>query len=383
MKIKVVHVIDGLGWAGMEQMVASLVCRIDKSKFEVTLLSELPMKDSVKEQADLLRDNGVNVYFLQKSEKKKFLVFDYYRIFRKINPQIVHSHSGAGRDSCLAAILAGVPCRFHTEHGKVFLTNTFREKTTNRLLSRLRHKTIAVSDDLNIFLSNYLKESKNKIITIHNGIDTNKFHPLQAERISKKELGVSDKELLIIAVGRINPVKDYETLIKAAAELKNAIKEKCMFKFLIVGPETIDAYSDEGTLPHLRDLVVRLRIKENIIFLGKRNDIPELLALSDIFVQTSISEGLSMSILEAMCSALPVVATDVGGNKEVIEHGKTGYLAESKDYKGIARNLTSLLVNEQLREKMASESRERVLKHFSSEQMTKKYEKLYMSSIHA
>lgn len=376
---KVVHVIDGLGWAGMEQMVKELVLSLDKKLFHVVLLSEMPMKESVREQVAMLKKNDVEVIFLQEEKARRFVALDYAKIFKKLRPRIVHSHSGVWRDCCLGAVMASVPALFHTEHGRVFLDDNIRARLTHRILSRFRTRVIAVSDELKTFLREQVGLPENKLITIYNGVDTQKFTPGKHSSRLRKGLGMTEEDVFVAAVGRITPVKDYETMVRAVHETKKRLDSRG-FKLLIAGPETYDKATDSGTMGRLKELSKELDIEDQVVFLGKRDDIPALLSEADIFVQTSVTEGLSMAILEAMASALPVVATNVGGNGEIIDHGSTGYLVEPGNPKSVAGALTELIQDKPLRERMGKNGREKVLKGFSLEHMTRKYEELYRSA---
>lgn len=378
--IRVVHVMDGLGWAGMEQMVKSLVCHIDKSKFNVILLSEIPMKESVRGQVAELNQKGVEVLFLQDKGTKKFVAMDYYRLFRRIHPYVVHSHSGVWRDSCIGAMLARVPHIFHTEHGRVILDQNTRSKLTHRYLSFFRDKIIPVSEELRQFLSKEVGIPERKLMTIHNGIDPGKYMPLKRNPEMRRRLGLEEDQLLIMAVGRINPVKDYPTLIRATYETKKALGDKRGFKLAIVGPETQDHLSGGGVMDDLHTLCNELGVSNEINFLGKRDDIPELLAQADIFIQTSLTEGLSMSIMEAMSCELPLVATNVGGNRELILDGETGLLVKSRDPRSVSGGLEKLILDENLRRKMGLNGRKRIIEEFSLDVMTHKYESLYLSA---
>ncbi|MBC2733186.1 MAG: glycosyltransferase [Desulfobacteraceae bacterium] len=379
--ISIVHVIDGLGWAGMEHMVASLVRCIDKKRFKVTLLSEIPMRDSVVEQAAFLEKEGVRVRFLQKHHRKKFLAIEYARFFNDLKPQVVHSHSGVWRDSCIGAVLAKVPLLFHTEHGRVFLDDNRRTRLTHRILTQFRSGIISVSDELRQFLIEEVHLPVAKVITIQNGIDTDKYMPGNYKSRLRDELGISPETVIVMAVGRINPVKDYETLVHAVSLVKHFLPNNMEFKTVIVGPETRDHLTGGGLLDRLRELSRKFNVEKNLIFLGKRTDVQELLRVADIFVQTSLTEGLSMSIMEAMSTALPTVVTDVGGNRELVEHRVTGFLTHRKDPESIANALLKLIEDDEMRVSMGKKARNCIVEKFSLQAMTKKYEDLYMESL--
>jgi glycosyltransferase involved in cell wall biosynthesis len=204
------------------------------------------------------------------------------------------------------------------------------------------------------------------VFPIINGVDTEKFRPdIGAGQSCRKELGIKADEMVIGSVGRLAPVKDYPTFLRAAA---TALAKIPGSKLLLVG--------DGASRQELEDLAVTLGINDRVIFAGARKDIPALLNAMDIFVLPSISEGLSNTILEAMSTGISVIATDVGGNAEIIINNETGALTPVSDHIKLANEILSM-ADERKRALMGCKGRNRVLEYFSIQRMVSDYEKLY------
>ena len=144
-------------------------------------------------------------------------------------------------------------------------------------------------------------------------------------------------------------------------------------KLLIVGDGPLKA--------ELTNYVQHLGIKEKILFLGERDDIPQLLSIFDIFALSSLSEGISLVLLEAMAAGLPIVATDVGGNGELIEEGENGFLVPSQDIGAMSNGLKKILDNDGLRQKISEANRKKAILEFGIERMCREYEALYESQL--
>ncbi|MCK4400870.1 glycosyltransferase family 4 protein, partial [bacterium] len=208
-----------------------------------------------------------------------------------------------------------------------------------------------------------------KFEVIYNGVDLDfwqKNIPSQKVIVEKKiKLGLLENDKVIAAIGRLHPQKGHEYLLRAARKIITRMKN---LKILIVG--------DGPMRDSLESLSERLGIKENVVFTGKRNDIKDILYLSDISVISSIREGFSNVVLESMACGKPVVATDVGGNKEIIINGENGFIVSSGDEDALADRILTLAGNEELTKKMGLATKETV-KNFSLSRMAYKTEKLY------
>ncbi|MBI1923530.1 glycosyltransferase [Candidatus Poribacteria bacterium] len=299
------------------------------------------------------------------------ITIQLWRVFKQEKPHIVHTHAwGTLCEGVIAAKLAGVPVIVHGEHGTI----ECRKKNIwiQRLLWGATDQVLSVSDMLRKELATEIGFPLEKIKPIINGVDTQKFSVFSNKERLKNTLGKSPDDVVIGTVGRLVPVKDYSTFLKALQILLKAGKE---FHAIFVGDGPLNG--------ELQCLANELRLSKNVTFLGNRHDIPDLLNTMDIFVLTSLHEGISNTILEAMACGLPVVATNVGGTPEIVEDGKTGILVSVQNPDELAGVIEILIENKELRGKMGKQGRRRVEENFSLERMVKNYEGLYLSLVWA
>lgn len=194
------------------------------------------------------------------------------------------------------------------------------------------------------------------------GIDTEKQHNLVIDVEKKKsEFGITG-ECILLSVGELNQNKNHETIIKALSMTNSPIK------YIICGKGERLAY--------LTGLVNRLELEDKVIFAGYRNDVDELLKMSDIFCFPSYREGLSVALMEAMASGLPIICSDIRGNVDLVESGKGGYLSDSTDVEGFAENIQKLISDENFRKKMG-ESNIRYIQKFGIEKVNNQMKAIY------
>ncbi len=214
-----------------------------------------------------------------------------------------------------------------------------------------------------------------RISVIYNGIDPAQFRSAAGEdkadvdkirRETREELGIKPDTPVVLHVARMHPVKDH---ITGLAAMVNVVREIPDAQLLLAG--------DGVERRRLEAKANEFGIKDNVKFLGVREDVPRLMAATDVFMLCSVSEGISVTLLEAMAAGKPIAATDVGGNSEVVGHGSAGFLSKRGNSAELGKNLLSLLRNPSLRTKAGRAGRDRLLKQFSQEQMHTAYTKLY------
>lgn len=289
-------------------------------------------------------------------------------IVRKHKIELIHAHEFMMNVyGTMAGLLTGTPV-VATLHGKNYFWVKPRRRIAYRFVSRFS-KMVAVSEDLKNFLAERAGVSKNRIITLYNGIDCKTYDgELSPGKIAsvKESLSIPPDSPVIGTVGMLAPVKDHETLLATAVRV---ILERPEAIFLIVG--------DGPLKDRLKDLAYRSNIEKNVRFTGFRKDIPDLLQIMDVYICSSESEGLSLSILEAMAAGIPIVATNVGGNPEIVLEGETGFLVPTKDPEALASKINLLLNDQLLARKIGENGRQRVYEKFSIEQMVNSYQLLY------
>jgi glycosyltransferase involved in cell wall biosynthesis len=243
---------------------------------------------------------------------------------------------------------------------------TLFQKTACRLADRVIANSTAVRDWLV-----GLGLNENDIDVIPNGIEVPHAQPRCTDFPIRRELGIAEAAPVVAVVSRLNPKKGIEFFLEAVAAVRNRLPEA---RFLIVG----GSYFDPKYQPELERLASDLGLGDRIIFTGERNDIPKLLREVNLSVLPSLSEGLSNSLLEAMAAGLPVVATNVGGNPEVVHHDRTGLLVPPKDPGALTDAMVRILQSQSLARQFGEAGFERVKNQFSLAATVRRTEELYM-----
>ncbi len=364
MRPHVVHVVHWLRLAGLENGVVNLIrCLHDRFRHTVICIADTGVL-----AARLPPE--VRVIDFSTVVAREFLLFRLVRVFRELRPDIVHSRNWGTIDSVLAAWLAGVPVRIHGEHGRTAVDpggQNRRRKIIRRLVSPLVSRFVTVSDDLREWLISDVGIAADKVICIHNGVDVARFAGGQFG-LGRRSADLSHNDLVVGAVGRLDPVKDHRTLLEAFARIRG---RRPQWRLTIIG---------EGELrAQLEARAAKADLKGAVDLLGERSDVPEALRDLNIFVISSIAEGLSNTVLEAMATGLPIVATRTGGNPELVEDGVNGMLVPVGDVDALAIALSTYLHDPALAARHGGASRRRAVERFSLERMALDYEKLYLS----
>jgi glycosyltransferase involved in cell wall biosynthesis len=203
-----------------------------------------------------------------------------------------------------------------------------------------------------------------QITTIHNGVDLDRFRP-RDRSAARARLDLPTGATVVGTVGRMLPVKDHDTLLSALARIRSS------------GTHVITVMAGNGPLEgHLRRRAADLRL--DVRFLGSRPDIEDVLPACDIYVSSSVSEGLSNTILEAMATGIPVVATRVGGTDELVQDGLTGVLVPAADPAALAEAIESVVTQPAMRRDMGLSSRARAERLFGLDRMVQNYERVYL-----
>ena len=366
-KIKLVHVIPSMNTGGRESVVLHILDHLNRDRFDVRVMC-LSNEGSLY---DHFISKNVPIYFLRKNAGFTPRVYlKLYRHFTKNDYHIVHSHNpGAFLYGAVAAKLAGTPVIINSEHGYGNIIS-WRKKAAESFLMNTVYKTLAVSKELRDTLSSRPFVRKDKIQVLYNGIDSEKINSFSHRDEIRKTFGVYESQLVIGTVGRLATVKDHETLIRCFKLIYEVFSQS---KLVIVG---------EGPEKNkLRSLVTELGLSDKVLFTGERRDVPALLSGMDIFVLSSISEGTSITLLEAMAAGIPVVATSVGGNKEVIENGVTGLLIPPKDPEMMAEAIHTLFSDKMMAQSFSAAGKKMVAEKFSIKNMVRTLENLYEASV--
>ncbi|MBM7855889.1 glycosyltransferase involved in cell wall biosynthesis [Desulfohalotomaculum tongense] len=368
-KIKVLHLIRPAA-GGMKKHLLDLVRLSDRSLYQVE--AAVPHDCVFKQE---LRETGVNILSIPLKGDISPLwdwqaVWQLARYLKEQKVTILHSHgSKAALVGRMAALIANTPVVLFTVHNSIFYEEwpQWKKKlmaAAENILAKRTDKIITVSNQLRDQIIRLEKIPEEKIVTIYNGIDVSKIKC----RVNKfklfKTLGLPPLGRLVGVAARLAPQKGVEYFLKAASLLK-----EYQANFVVIG---------EG--PLRRELMAEaknLGLKNRVFFVGYRNDIERVLPGIDIFVLPSVTEGLPLTILEAMAAGRPVVASRVGGIPEVIENRQTGLLVEPKNPAELAKAIAGLLEDRQWAEEMGAAGRKLVKEKFTVEKMVGRTMNLY------
>lgn len=367
-KIKILHVIDSLGVGGMERVLVDIANGVDLARFEqiVCCISRRG------EAAGQLRDE-VRCIDLGKGDKAdRFMPLKLARVIRRERPDIVHSQSWSGVDTALATLLTPGVKLVHSEHGRNY-PHWQRQPLLRRLARRgvyhLADAVVAISGEVRDFYCGQTGFPAERVQVIPNGIDVRRMNEADARGI-REELCIAPDDFVIGTVARLDLTKDTMTLARAFAAI--ALPQRYSnLKLLIVG--------DGEERAKLEEFVRRMNLDCIVIFAGMRREAPRLLQAMDVFALSSVSEGMPLTVLEAMAARLPVVATNVGALPELVEEGKTGFLVPIRHAAAMSDKLEVFLTNRQLARTFGEAARRKVEREFSLERMLGSYAELYES----
>jgi sugar transferase (PEP-CTERM/EpsH1 system associated) len=364
----ILHVIHQLAMGGMENGLVNLINRMPESSFRHGVLC---VEDYTDFRQRLDRAD-TEVYALHRSRVGIWnLRRELFRLFRRLRPAIVHSRNTTGLDALLPARLAGVPHRVHGEHGWD-VDNLGGKKLKPTLLRRIHaplvERYITVSKDLERFLIERIGIRADKITQIYNGVDTERFSPRTTDNRDALPPGFATSDSVVIGtVGRAQPVKDQANLLRAFAAISDATRQRS--RLVIAG--------DGPLLPELRRLASELGVAPLCWLPGALNNVPELLRALDIFVLPSLAEGISNTVLEAMASGLPVLATKVGGNVELLRDGYCGRFFAPGDVAALRDLLASYVEQPSSRASQGANARALAVERFSLAAMVSAYQGVY------
>jgi sugar transferase (PEP-CTERM/EpsH1 system associated) len=370
MPIRIMHVVDSLGKGGLENGLVNLIERLDPISFEHTVYAIRRLGLN----AERLPSERVRVLCLGKKETdSRIQVGALARAIREVRPDIVHSRNWSAVEAVIAGRWVRSCALVHSEHGLESadtVPEPWRRICLRRLAYELADRVVSVSYQLRDLHARRTGFPARRINVIHNGVDGGRFFPGAAVRARMRhELGISGDEFCIGCVGSLFPVKDHMTLLKAIAEINAACGDWRLF-VIGEGPE-------RGRLESFLDANVDW--KQRVSFLGSSNRVSELLNAMDVYVLPSIMEGISNSLLEAMATGLPVVATATGGNREVVIDGNSGLLFPVGAFRQLAEKLLTLRAHRDLRLQLGQQALRRVRENFSMDSMVREYAQLYES----
>lgn len=351
-------------WLGGTELATHDIARhLVKRGYEVhviTSLDEAVPKDSIEEGFYVHRIGFPKIKFLG------VVVFwlKALRVLKRINPDIVHAQStGIGISAFLAKKLLGKPYVVYCRGSEVYLSWLFT-KPMLKLALKNANAVIALTEDMKAEIQ---KICSGEILVIPNGIDLESFENFSREK-ARAKLQIKMGEEVILFVGTLRPIKGVKYLIQA---MDIIAKQDAGIKLVLVG--------DGEERQALEELVKELDLEEDVKFIGKvpNEEVPEYMVGSDAFVLPSLSEGFPNVVLEAMASALPIVASKVGGLPEIVKDGENGFLVEPKNPGQIAEKVLLLFGGEELRKSISRNNKEKA-KDYSWESVVERLEEVYL-----
>jgi glycosyltransferase involved in cell wall biosynthesis len=351
---------------GAQRQVVNLMRSLDPARFEQCLIC-LERKGTLGEE---LERSGFPVLALGKQGRvHPAMLGTLVRELRRWKPDVVHtSVFTANLWGRLCAMLAGVPVRIAHEQSTVSLEKWYR-RVLDWMLSWGTYRILAVSEDLRTRIRAEERLQASRVEVLYNAVDC------EALRLGSREEGKGPAlpgrpGCRVGLVGRLEYRKDHVTLVRAAARVVEQMPE-AMFLLVGEGP-------DRGKI---EDAIRTLGVERNVFLLGERQDVAWILSQLDLYVLCSITEGLSLSILEAMAVGAPVVATRVGGNAELLDEGRAGVLTPSGDVEALADAILGLLKDPDRARELARRAGERVTERFDVHAVARRLEGIYESGV--
>ena len=369
-KVKVLVVTGTLGAGGAEYLLCDLVEHIDRAIFDVSVCPLWPVLDL----APRIEAASVSVVRIHKRSRHDWSIVPRLgQYIRSHGINIVHTQmSTANVWGRLAAIWGGAPVRISAEHlvwtGKPAIQWIFEN-----LMLPATDAVVAVSEEVRQWYLQGIKHSSDKCRLIYNGVNVERFDRerlTQSAAESARNLGLDDKKVIVGTVANLRPQKNYPNFLRAARLVCDVYPD---VHFVAVG---------EGeSRAEIEQLIRGLGLAGRVTLTGYVQK-PELAtALFDVFVLASDAEGLSLAMLEAMALKVPVVATDVGGAREVIGDNRFGFLVPPKAPDALAEAICRLIEEPAMAREMGERARNRVQERFTTQQMVRAYEALYLEAL--
>lgn len=361
----VCHVLHSLQIGGAEMLAKQIAERMSTEYRAI-----FACLDFCGELGDQLRQAGYKVKVIGRNPG-----FDYScakrlnRFCGENDVRLIHAHQYAPffYSSVGRFFAKKIPILF-TEHGRDYPDFPRRKRIlANRVLLQKRDGVVAVSECVRQALISNEGLPAACVEVIRNGVDLSAYDPMRPmQQAVRAELGLDDDHIVFMQVARLNRLKDHPTAIRAVAKVAKIDNRICL---LFVG--------DGEDRAAIEQLVGELGLESHVRLLGARNDVPRLLQAADVFMLSSLSEGIPLTLIEAMASRLPCLATDVGGISEVIENSDCGVLVPASDSDALAEKILDLMTDDRRADAIGTNGHDRVHDCFGQELMLSEYASIY------
>ena len=367
----IVHIVYSFATGGLENGVVNIINRLPEDEYQHTIVC---VTDHDNDFFARITANNTKIVDLKKPAGNGIAwLFNCWKLLRKLKPDICHSRNLSALEAQLPAFLAGVPYRIHGEHGwdvNDLGGSNKKYQLLRRFFKPLIHQYVALSQEAVVYLTNKIKVNTANIHQICNGVDVEKFKPNKNRALLPEGFANNDS-LIFGTVGRLAQVKNQTLLVSAFISLwqqQSQLQDK--LRLVIIG--------DGILLPQLKKMVASAGVEHAVWFVGRRDDVALLMQQLDVFVLPSLAEGISNTLLEAMASGLPYIATNVGGNADLVlpQHAQSHIVSvdkESQLVKAMSQyvNMPEQLVND------SDLVRIHCQKNFSLAVMVNNYHQLY------
>ena len=368
----IAHVLYSFDVGGLENGVVNLINHMAPERFRHVVVA---LAQCAPDFCQRVQRADVEFISLHKPPGHGIKLYPrFYRLCRQLRPAIVHTRNLAALEFAVPAALAGVPARVHGEHG----WDTSDPGGTQRKYQLLRrayspfvNRYVALSGQIESYLTERVGIAASRVERICNGVDTLRFRPASARQAVAGSPFDDPDAVIVGTVGRLQTVKDQLNLVRAVAIARGQGGAGARLRLIIAGdgPQRAEVEAE----------IAATGIGDITWLAGARSDVPEIMRALDIFALPSQAEGISNTILEAMASGLPVAATDVGGNAELVVAGETGALVPAQDPQAMAQALLRYTADAALRQSHGAAGRQRVERSFSIDNMVERYTRLYQS----
>ncbi|MCP4749998.1 MAG: glycosyltransferase [Proteobacteria bacterium] len=368
-RIHIMHLLLSLETGGCENGVVNLINHMDADRFKVSVCC----LNQTGELVERIHEDRRHVHLVEKEGRTGPRdLMNLRDFFLEQDVDIVHTHAFATLFiGYVGARLARVPIVLHGEHG-IFYADKFRRIMMQKILFRLVDGVITVSGDLKHRLAKTFNVGEDLFQPIINGVDLDKFSvaDVSTRNRLRASLGAPEDACLIGSVGRLVDVKRFDLLIDGLAALR---RNGSNIHMIIIG--------DGPLRSDLQERIDKERMNDHFFLAGRKDNVNDYLSALDIFALTSDFEGISNTILEAMAVGLPVIASNVGGNPEIVSGGRTGLLFEAGDVDQFKEVANRLILDNALREKMGAAARNDIIRQFNLKRMVKEYEQAYLNLV--
>ncbi|MCL2524234.1 MAG: TIGR03088 family PEP-CTERM/XrtA system glycosyltransferase [Betaproteobacteria bacterium] len=371
----VAHVMYRFDTGGLENGIVNLINHMPPESYRHAVIALTEITDFRQR----IRRDDVEFIALNKPPGQTLWQFPrLWRLFRRLRPAIVHSRNLAALEVQLPAWAAGVPVRIHGEHGRdvgdLDGSNVVYQRV-RRFYKPFVSYYLALSRDLAQYLDVMIRVPSNKLLQVYNGVDTDRFHPASPDFSAPGCPFPRAGHWLVGTVGRMQAVKDQPTLARAFVRaLEIAPQLRPRLRLALIGDGPLRAVC--------QDILAAADVADLAWLPGERGDVPDVMRGFDCFVLPSLAEGISNTILEAMACGLPVIATAVGGNAELVVSGETGEIIPAADPESMAQAIVRLAAAPETARAMGQAGRRLAEERFSLPAMVAAYQSAYDQLLH-